>query len=61
MIQLELIKKQEELARNIKRNQMNKLNNYISPGVYVKEVDISTYYPPKKWIRIRKISKIFSK
>lgn len=40
---------------------MNKLNNYISPGIYVKEVDISTYYPPKKWIRIRKIAKIFSK
>jgi hypothetical protein len=36
-------------------------NKYISPGVYVKEVDISTYYPPKKYRRIRKIARIFSK
>lgn len=34
---------------------------YKSPGVYVKEVDISTYYPLKKYKRIRKIVKIFSK
>lgn len=56
-----VIKRQEELVKNIKENQMNKLNNYISPGVYVKEVDISTYHLPKKYSRIRKISKIFSK
>ena len=37
------------------------MNKYVSPGVYVKEVDISGYYPPKKWRRIRKIAKIFSK
>jgi hypothetical protein len=32
---------------------------YVSPGVYVKEVEISYYIPPKKLIRIRKIKKIF--
>ena len=53
-----VIKKQEDLVKNIKRNQMNK---YVKPGVYVKEVDISTYYPPKKWRRIIKIARIFSK
>ena len=53
-----VIKKQEEPVKNIKRNQMTK---YLSPGVYVKEVDISTYYSPKKWIRIKKIARIFSK
>lgn len=37
------------------------MNKYVSPGVYVKEVDISTYHPPKKFRRIRKIAKIFSK
>lgn len=37
------------------------MNKYVSPGVYVKEVDISTYYPPKKFIRIRKIARIFTK
>jgi hypothetical protein len=51
-------RKQEELVKNIKRNQMTK---YVSPGVYVKEVDISTYYPPKKFIRMKKVAKIFSK
>lgn len=35
------------------------MNNYITPGVYVKEVEISTYYPPKNWIRIKKIVRIF--
>lgn len=34
-------------------------NKYVSPGVYVKEVDISSYTIPKKYIRIRKIKKIF--
>lgn len=53
-----VIKKQEDLVKNIKRNQMTK---YVSPGVYVKEVDISTYYSPKKFNRIRKIARIFSK
>lgn len=37
------------------------MNKYVSPGIYVKEVDISTYYPPKKYRRIRKICRIFSK
>ncbi len=37
------------------------MTKYVSPGVYVKEVDISTYYPPKKWGRMKKISKIFTK
>lgn len=37
------------------------MNKYVSPGIYVKELDISTYYPPKKWSRIKKIAKIFSK
>ena len=37
------------------------MNNYVSPGVYVKEVDISTYYPPKKFRRKKKIAKIFTK
>jgi hypothetical protein len=32
---------------------------FVSPGVYVKEVDISYYTPPKNLIRIRKIKKIF--
>lgn len=58
MIQLNHMKKQEELVKNIKRNQMNK---YVSPGVYVTEVDISTYTPPKKLIRMKKITRIFSK
>lgn len=36
------------------------MNKYVSPGVYVKEVDISTtYYPTKKWTRIKKIARIF--
>lgn len=35
------------------------MNKYVSPGVYVKEVDISSYYPPKKWTRIKKIARIF--
>ena len=30
---------------------------YVSTGVYVKEVDISYYIPPKNLIRIRKIFK----
>lgn len=34
-------------------------NKFVSPGVYVKEVDISYYIPPKNLIRIRKIKKIF--
>ncbi len=38
------------------------MTKYVSPGIYVKEVDISTYfpksYPPKKR---KKIAKIFSK
>ena len=51
------MKKQEELVKNIKRNQMNK---YVSPGVYVTEVDISTYTPPKKLIRMKKITRIFN-
>jgi hypothetical protein len=54
-----VLKKHEDLVKNIKRNQMTK---YVSPGIYVKEVDISTYfpksYPPKKR---KKIAKIFSK
>ena len=32
---------------------------FVSPGVYVKEVDISSYTIPNKYIRIRKIKKIF--
>jgi len=36
-------RKQEELVKKIKRNQMTK---YVSPGVYVVERDISTYTPP---------------
>ena len=32
---------------------------YVSPGVYVKEVEISYYMPPKNLIIIRKIKKIF--
>lgn len=34
-------------------------NKFISPGVYVKEVDISSYIIPNNLIRIRKIKKIF--
>ena len=52
------MKKQEELVKNTKRNQMIK---FVSPGVYVTEVDISTYTPPKKLIRMKKITRIFSK
>ncbi len=37
------------------------MNKFISPGVYVTEVDISTYTPPKKFIRMKKIARIFSK
>jgi hypothetical protein len=51
-------RKQEELVKNIKRNQMTK---YVSPGVYVVERDISTYTPPKNFRRMRKIGKIFEK
>jgi hypothetical protein len=51
-----VVRKQEELVKNIKRNSMNR---YVSPGVYVKEVDISTYYPPKNFKRMKKITKIF--
>jgi hypothetical protein len=32
---------------------------FVSPGVYVKEVDISYYITTKNSIRIRKIKKIF--
>jgi hypothetical protein len=53
-----VIKKQEDLVKNIKRNQMTK---YVSPGVYVVERDISTYYPPKNFRRMGKIAKIFEK
>ena len=38
------------------------MTKYVSPGVYVVERDIiSTYYPPKKFRRMKKIGKIFSK
>ena len=36
------------------------MNKYVSPGVYVRDVDISTYYPPKNFKRMRKIAKIFT-
>jgi hypothetical protein len=50
-------RKQEDLVKNIKRNQMTK---YVSPGVYVVERDISTYTPPKNFRRMKKISKIYN-
>jgi len=50
-------RKQEDLVKNIKRNQMTK---YVSPGVYVVEGDISIYTPPKNFRRMKKISKIYN-
>ena len=55
MSHLNLTRKQEEVK------EKRKMEVYKKPGVYVKEVDISTYTPPKKWRRMRKIAKIFTK
>jgi hypothetical protein len=35
-------------------------NKYVSPGVYIRDVD-SSYTPPKNYRRIKKILRIFLK
>jgi hypothetical protein len=36
-------------------------NKYVTPGVYIRDVDYSVYIPPKNYRRMKKIAKIFSK
>jgi hypothetical protein len=44
------------------QNNIGKMGNkYISPGVYIRDVDSSIYTPPKNYRRIKKILRIFLK
>jgi hypothetical protein len=54
---LQLIKKLEDPVKNIRKMG----NKYVSPGVYIRDVDSSIYTPPKNYRRIKKILRIFLK
>jgi hypothetical protein len=51
------IRKLEDPGKNIRKMG----NKYVSPGVYIRDVDSSIYTPPKNYRRIKKILRIFLK
>ena len=57
MNHLNLIRKQEEVKR---RNQMNRIGRYVRPGIHFIEKDTSGVEYSKRYLRKRKIGKIFN-